>query len=248
MMGEVEPRESQGAAPVSGDVTGPSQLRASHEDRDAVIEVLRVAAGDGRLTAEELDERLELAFNARTYGELARLTSDLPAGAAPVPSVIAPAVPVTPKDVVRIDCRSGEAVKNGPWVVPKRIELKVTSGHVKLDLTQAVITHPVLDIDADVRSGTLRIITKPGVAVDTDDVTVRSGHIKVRAPWGPDVPVKLQINLTGRVGSGHIQASPRRRRRNFWQWLARRPLPVPLWVGADHEIGTDSRRGLTQAG
>jgi len=39
-----------------------SELRASHEDRDRVVELLRVSAGDGRLTAEELDERLELAI------------------------------------------------------------------------------------------------------------------------------------------------------------------------------------------
>jgi hypothetical protein len=241
MMGEVAPREPDEARPA------PSQLRASHEDRDAVIEVLRIAAGDGRLTAEELDERLELAFNARTYGELAKLTADLPAGAMPA-APAAEAAQVTPKDVVRIDCRSGDAVRNGRWVVPKRIELKVTSGHVKLDLTQAVITHPVLDIDADVRSGHLRIITKPGVAVETGDVQIHSGHVKVKSPWGPDVPVRLQINLSGRVGSGHIVASPRRRRRNFWQWLTRRPLVGPRWAGAEYEIGADSQRRLSQAG
>ena len=49
-------------------------LRASHVDRDRVVELLRVAAGDGRLTAEELDERLEAALTARTCGELAALT------------------------------------------------------------------------------------------------------------------------------------------------------------------------------
>ena len=37
-------------------------LRASHEDRDRVVDVLRVAAGDGRLSAEELDTRLESAL------------------------------------------------------------------------------------------------------------------------------------------------------------------------------------------
>ena len=46
----------------------PDQLRASHEDRDRAVELLRVAAGDGRLTAEELDERLGVALTARTYG------------------------------------------------------------------------------------------------------------------------------------------------------------------------------------
>ena len=37
-----------------------SELRASDDDRDRVVELLRVSAWDRRLTAEELDERLEL--------------------------------------------------------------------------------------------------------------------------------------------------------------------------------------------
>jgi hypothetical protein len=45
-----------------------SDLRTSHADRDRVVEVLRVAAGDDRLTAEELDSRLEIALSARTLG------------------------------------------------------------------------------------------------------------------------------------------------------------------------------------
>jgi hypothetical protein len=57
--------------------------RVSHEDRDQVAEALRVAAGDGRLTADELDGRLERALTARTYDDLAPLLADLPgAGAA----------------------------------------------------------------------------------------------------------------------------------------------------------------------
>src|SRR5690242_20208884 len=59
----------------------PGELRASHEDRDRVAEQLRVAAGDGRLTGAELDERLELALTARTYRELAALVADLPVAA-----------------------------------------------------------------------------------------------------------------------------------------------------------------------
>ena len=49
-------------------------LRASHEDRDRVVDTLRVAGGDGRLIADELDARLERALSARTLGELAELT------------------------------------------------------------------------------------------------------------------------------------------------------------------------------
>ena len=55
-------------------------MRASHADRELVVDILRVATGEGRITVAELDERLEAAFTARTIGELAALTADLPGG------------------------------------------------------------------------------------------------------------------------------------------------------------------------
>jgi hypothetical protein len=195
-----------------------SELRASHDDRDRVVELLRVSAGDGRLTAEELDERLELAMTARTYGELARLVADLPAAGSVGGTPVSRA-----KDLVRIDCRSGHAKREGRWLVPQRLEVKVTSGHVLLDFREAVITQPTLRIDAEVRSGHLTLVTKPGIVVDSDEVAVRSGHVKVRAPWGPDVPELLRIDVAGRVGSGHFIARPPHR--TFWQWLTRQPRP-----------------------
>ena len=53
-------------------------MRASDADRDAVTERLREAAGEGRLEPDELEERIDRALRARTYGELARLVADLP--------------------------------------------------------------------------------------------------------------------------------------------------------------------------
>jgi hypothetical protein len=55
-----------------------SELRVSDADRERTAERLRVASAEGRLTAEELEERLERAFGARTEAELEPLTSDLP--------------------------------------------------------------------------------------------------------------------------------------------------------------------------
>jgi hypothetical protein len=199
-----------------------NELRASYDDRDRVVELLRVSAGDGRLTAEELDERLELAMMARTYGELARLVSDLPATG----SVAAPAVPAQAKDVVRIDTRSGHIKRVDRWVVPQRMEVKVTSGQVLLDFTQAVITQPTLKLDVEVRSGHIRLLTRPGIVVDADEVAIRSGHVRVKAPWGSEVPVQLHVEVTGTVGSGHFVARPRNR--NFWQWLTRQPKPYMI--------------------
>jgi len=203
-----------------------SELRASHDDRDRVVEVLRVSAGDGRLTAEELDQRLELALTARTYGELAKLISDLPASGS---VASAPATAPKPKEVARIDCTSGHVRRVDRWVVPQRMEVKVTSGHVMLDFTQAVISQPTLQLDIDVRSGHVLLRTKPGIVVDADDVAIRSGHVRVRAPWGPDVPVLLRIEITGKVGSGHFMAGPRPR--TFWQWLTRQPQQYAISAG-----------------
>jgi hypothetical protein len=202
--------------------TASGELRASHSDRDAVVEQLRVAAGDGRLTSDELDERLERALTARTYQELAALTADLPAAGAPA----GPVIPVEARELAQIKVTSGHAGRDGRWIVPQRMECGVTSGSIKLDFTQAVLTGRVLRIDADVRSGSLSLITRPGIVVEAEDVTIGSGSVKIRAPWDPAVPEVLRIEVAGRVRSGSITARPPRR--SFWQWLRRAPRPYQL--------------------
>jgi hypothetical protein len=216
----------EASAQARGDEMVPrGDLRAAHNDRDRVVEVLRVAAGDGRLTLEELDERVGAALTARTYGELAVLVSDLPAA----PESLAGAPEAKPKDVVRIVCHSGTAQRDGPWMVPRRMEVRVTSGSVTLDFTEAVTSWPLLQLDAEVRGGSLTLVTKPGILVSTDDLAILASSVKVRAPWGPDVPVRFRIDVSGKVDSSSIKARPPRR--TLWQWLRRRPIPYALPPG-----------------
>jgi hypothetical protein len=61
----------------------PGDLRVSDADRDQVVSELGQAFQDGRITAEELDERSGLALRARTGNDLAVLLADLPPGQAP---------------------------------------------------------------------------------------------------------------------------------------------------------------------
>ena len=56
------------------------QMRASHADREHVIDTLKAAFVQGRVTKDELDQRLGQAFASKTYAELAALSADLPAG------------------------------------------------------------------------------------------------------------------------------------------------------------------------
>jgi Domain of unknown function (DUF1707) len=60
------------------EMTRRAGLRASDADREQVAERLRQATVEGRLLAEELEERLGAALSARTYGELDAIVSDLP--------------------------------------------------------------------------------------------------------------------------------------------------------------------------
>lgn len=191
----------------------PAGLRASHADRDRVVEVLRTAAGDGRLSAEDLDQRLEAALTARTLADLEPLLADLTV-----------AVPAAARELVRIVCGSGTAKRDGSWVVPRRIEIDVRSGTVLLDFRQAVIAVPELRIEAQITSGTLKLITRPGIVVDADDLTVKSGTARVIPPAETDAPVELQVHVFGRVGSGTFSARPARagRWRALWLWVLRR--------------------------
>jgi hypothetical protein len=53
-------------------------VRASDAEREEIITALRTHAGDGRLDVEELDQRIEVAYSAKTRRELVALTNDLP--------------------------------------------------------------------------------------------------------------------------------------------------------------------------
>jgi hypothetical protein len=158
-------------------------LRASHEDRDRVVDVLRVAAGDGRLSAEELDARLDSALSARTLAELAGLTADLSA---------APAA----KEVLVIKQHGSKYVLDGRWQVPTRIELRTQLCRVTLDFTHAVITSRALRIDTNMVHGRLFIVSPPGAVIDASELSLIYSKLKLRAKDAATEP-PLHIELAG---------------------------------------------------
>ena len=195
-----------------GEPDARPELRASHADRDRTVEVLRDAAGDGQLTGSELDERVEAALTARTKSELSALTADL--------RVMDDR---TAKELVKIDQRFGDVERTGRWVVPRRMQIKATAGNVRLDFTEAVIAHSTLHMEIDLGLGAdLLLVIKPGIVVETDDLTVRMGDVKIR-PTADQVPVTLTVLLSGQVRGGDVVA--RFPRRTFRQWVRREPPP-----------------------
>src|SRR5512146_652881 len=82
-------------APLAGG--NGAEIRAADADRDRVAGILGVAYTEGRLSKEEYDARLETAFSSRTYADLDRVISDLPAQ----PPAVRPAGPVGVSPVAR---------------------------------------------------------------------------------------------------------------------------------------------------
>jgi hypothetical protein len=210
-------------------------LRVSHEDRDEVAEQLRVAAGDGRLTAEELDERLETALTARTYGELEVLLTDLPTSRRPAR---APAPVPEAKELVELKVVHGTIRRDGPWVPPRRLAVETRHGHVIVEFTDAAISQPTLDLSVSAVHGNIILIVPPEVIVDVDSVATVHSHIHQRVRREPGTPVRLTVNASGRlVHTNLIVRGPRGPRRSFWAWLLRRPAPSALTAAPGRALG-----------
>jgi len=178
------------------------------------------------LSRPERIYEVEAAFLA------ARLDVPTAGQSASPPSPASPGSPAGPPaaeaaqapDLARITCGSGSAKRDRAWVVPRRMEIDIGSGAVRIDFRQAVIAAPELRIDAEIASGSLNLITRPGIVVDADDLTVRSGSVRVVPPAASGVPVELRVKVAGRVGSGSVSARPARGAwwRALWQRLLHR--------------------------
>ena len=167
--------------PHSGRSRPPGNVRASHDDRAAIVGRLQEAGLAGRLDPDELDERTTAALSARTLGDLAELVRDLP-GESP----LGPGRPEPPPHRDQIGSELYQAKRDGRWTVPSELDVRVDGGVVILDFTEAEITSPTLDIAARVRGGSLTLITRPGIEVHTHDLMVDNGTVKVDTAWDED--------------------------------------------------------------
>ncbi len=199
-------------------VTDDRDVRAGDRDRDRVAEVLRDAAGEGYITLDELDERIERALGARTRGELDDLVADLPqAGhpqvltrrpsAAGAPARAAAPLPAYAGDALELHTRSGKVVQSGRWTVPPFISARAGRwGTVKIDFTAADCPHAEVVIDVGITSwfGDLVVRVPRGWLVrDEDVVRKRLGAVHNRPPE-PLAHDGVVVRLTGQVKTGDV--------------------------------------------
>ncbi len=179
-------------------------VRASDLERDATVERLREAAGEGRLTFEELTDRVEAASTAVMRSDLAALTADLPA-----PGPLAPIEPARAHTL-------GDIKRSGTWAVPADNSFRSWFGNVQLDLRQARITDNEIRVNAWTLFGTIDLLVPEGVEVDVR-AEPRLGQLKLEA-GAPPVPGAPRIVLPGGTVVGTIKV----RHTRLWEkWLRR---------------------------
>ncbi len=190
----------------------PSSLRISDDDRHKVAEVLRQAAGEGRIDLDELDERLEAAFRAKTYGELVPITADLPvAGRAhPVPPPASrPAThPVPGARYASSIAVMSESKRVGRWVVEGNHSALAVMGSVVLDLREAVFESAEVVVNASAVMGEVKVLVNGATTVVVEGIGVMGEYTeqRPRVPFAPDAdgPV-VRLRGFALMGSVHVQ-------------------------------------------
>ncbi|GIH95114.1 hypothetical protein Psi01_57440 [Planobispora siamensis] len=195
-------------------------LRAGDRDRERIAEMLRLAVGEGRISVDELTERLDRVYGARTFGELDAVVADLPEAAGGLSRPAAPPVsrshssapgsqPALPGDVLRLHTRGTRAIRQvGRWTVPRQIIVDCTWRTAVIDFRQAACPHREVDMRVECHSpfGDVIIRVPIGWQVVSEEMT--SGgwvrllrvHNRPPEPLGPDgVVVRLSGHISGDV-------------------------------------------------
>jgi hypothetical protein len=196
-------------------------LRVSDADREQTADLLRQAAGDGRITFEELDQRLEAAYGARTYGDLTEVTADLPAAGEAPPGPLQTAPGTFPAARIGGEPGSGMSVailgsvdRGGTWVVPPRHSVVAVLGGVQLDLREARFSQREVTIDVFTLMGGVDITVGEDVDVDVSGFGIMGGFDH-RAS-GPGLPGAPKVRVVGLalMGGVNVRRGQLKRDRN----------------------------------
>ncbi|MGW7635781.1 DUF1707 SHOCT-like domain-containing protein [Streptomyces decoyicus] len=168
----------------------------SEDDRDTAVQRLQQAYTEGHLSHEDLDERLHRVLTAKSHSELVSALASLPEEKASTTSTIAAA--------------GGRIKRRGAWRVPRTLKVASAFGSVHLDLSRAVIEHPVVDIELQLGSGRAKITVPRDAIVDLDALHTgwKDTLYKPQRRSGPGGP---RILISGSMGFGRLKIRHARR-------------------------------------
>jgi hypothetical protein len=170
-------------------------MRVSDREREAVVERLNQATGEGRLTLEEFGERAGAAYEARTQGELQRLVVDLPPARAVVP-VGRPSTQLVPV---------GSIKRGGRWRLERDMSIGTVVGSIKLNLREAEVVGTEVNLHVKAVVGSVKVWIPRGVRVEVDGTSVVGSRTVAEDDSGthPYAPI-LRLHIDTVVGSVKI--------------------------------------------
>jgi len=206
---------------VSLEPARPDGVRVGDAERRAVDARLQEAVGAGVLDLHEYDERAALAFSARTRGDLALLTRDLPGAPAgvglpgPAPAVSAAVGPWAAGHAARPRARWGVAVMSGAEVAGvvapgQRTRVVSLMGGATVDLRRVDLP-PVVDVDAVAVMGGVEVFVPVGARVECSGFSVLGGRDERLCPARADAPL-VRVRAYSLMGGVSVSHGPTRAR------------------------------------
>jgi class 3 adenylate cyclase len=193
--------------------SGHGGIRVGDHDRQAVVDQLREHTAAGRLTMDEFTERVGQAYAAVTRDDLDKVVADLPEGVRPPTAAVGAQPEVgAGRRRRRFVAVMSPSVMRGQWRAPRHITAFAWWGSVVIDLRDASIESPVLDIRAWALMGSVQVIVPPGIPVEMDGVVLMgSSHSVIKRQETLAGAPLVRIHSRGLWGSV-MARNPRRRR------------------------------------
>ena len=194
-------------------------VRVSDGDRQAVVDRLSSACGDGLLTLDEFADHAGRAYAAITRSQLDDVLRDL---RLPVVAPVAQAAPAAPLPVRATDAAAqtkrrwvvavmGGEERRGRWRAGRRIGAVAIMGGIDLDLRDALLEDDVVEITAWAIMGGVTVIVPEGIPVESSGFMLmggRSNRIK-DVPTLPGAPI-VRVKGFGMWGGIDVRSKPRR--------------------------------------
>jgi hypothetical protein len=183
----------------------------TQSDREAAVEALQRAAGDGRLPLAEFSERVGTALTAEARDQLEAATAGIEA---------APSVGST-RTVSSIVTFFGNRRQVGRWRLPGRLRARALFGDIYLDLRGVVVSDEVVEISAITLFGNLRVDVPEGVEVELTGFDVL-GDRELRLtplPRRSGTPL-IRIQAHGLLGDVYVRTPAEGEKPpSWWSWL-----------------------------
>ena len=192
---------------------GPGAPLSLERERELTVELLSQHFAVDNISLDDLEQRMEQVYRAKSVAALRDITRDLPTSAA---AAVAPSRAVVqadpfPLEHARIVSIMAETKRKGLWQLPKKLDVWSVMADTRLDLTEARLTAPVTELRVHGVMAALKVIVQPGVRVVVQTGALMSSvsdDTSEQPPVGSGAPV---VRITGQLVMAELKVRVRRR-------------------------------------